>query len=283
MKNIVQSNKRWRYIIAVFLIEIFASLVFFTRCKESKSLSQTTLPVASPLVVLEKDGIKLTEVVSPGFDDAVLVQNSPTNLSWSDTMVDFNFSIKNYSLGIPTTDAGEKLCANSPQGQHIHHILNNEPYTAHYEGGFKKTLKDGQYLSLSFLSRSYHESIKNKTAYQITQFSVGVNDIAKPYDLSKPMLFYSRPKGEYKGADTKYVLLDFYLVNCDLSKKGYKVKASINGVDFLLEQWTPFFIEGMKEGDNTIELTLLDKNNSIVQAPFNPMKRTIKLSNLVKY
>lgn len=284
MNSEIKRKRKWQYVIAIFSLEVLTSLVFFSRCKEPKMLSGTDLTTASPLITLEKDGIRLTEVVSPSFNTATLVQKAPTNLTWCDTVVGFNFSVADYSLGIATSDAGEKLCSNSPEGQHIHHILNNEPYTAHYVSNFTKTLKDGHYISLSFLSRSYHESVKTRNAYQLTQFSVGAAKMdIKPYDLNKPMLFYSRPKGAYKGADTKYVLLDFYVVNCNLSEKEYKVRARINGVDFIIEQWTPFFIEGLKEGDNTIELTLLDKNNAIVVAPFNPMKRTIQLSNMVKY
>ena len=41
------------------------------------------------------------------------------------------------------------------------------------------------------------------------------------------MLFYSRPKAEYAGKDAKIILLDFYLVNTELSKDGNKVKAYV--------------------------------------------------------
>ena len=47
-------------------------------------------------------------------------------------------------------------------------------------------------------------------------------------DLTTPHMFYSRPKGEYKGSDTKRVILDFYLANTLLSLEGNKVKATIN-------------------------------------------------------
>ena len=61
----------------------------------------------------------------------------------------------------------------------------------------------------------------------LTQF--GEN---QSYDLTNEFLFYSRPKGTYKGNDTKKLLLDFYLVNTDISPTGNKVKATINDVVF---------------------------------------------------
>jgi hypothetical protein len=97
-------------------------------------------------------------------------------------------------------------------------------------------------------------------------------------DLSKPMLFYSRPKGEYKDAETDAVLLDFYLMNCDLSADGYKVKATINGTTFILTKWCGYFMEGLPLGKNIIELTLLDKNNNVVESLYNNVTREITLT-----
>ena len=67
-------------------------------------------------------------------------------------------------------------------------------------------------------------------------------------DLTNPMLFYSRPKGRYNGIETDAVLLDFYLVNCDLSPKGYKVLANINGTEFIITKWCGYFMEAFTNG-----------------------------------
>ena len=45
-------------------------------------------------------------------------------------------------LGEQTKGNFEFQIANSAQGQHIHYILNNGPYSAHYENSFKKTLNN---------------------------------------------------------------------------------------------------------------------------------------------
>ena len=230
--------------------------------------------------LLEKNGIKLTPVTdSPLFPEASLKLLKPLSATTIDTgKVQFQYELQNYKLTDQTSDAKDKHCSNSAKGQHIHVILNNEPYLAKYETDFSEKLKEGNYIALSFLSRSYHESLKHKKAYDLRQFYVGKPTVDfKPADLTKPLLFYSRPKGEYVGEDTKKVLLDFYIVNAKLSAKGYKIKATINGTEFILTEWKAFTIEGLPMGESVIQLDLLDKNNQKVTTGFNTIIRKIVL------
>jgi hypothetical protein len=239
------------------------------------SSADSTAPAANSM---EKGGIVLTPFTgSPDFPDAMLELNAPQeNAKLKAGDVNFAYEVKNFTLGSQTPDATNKHCSNSAKGQHIHLILNNEPYIAHYETNFTEKLKDGHYVSLSFLSRSYHESLKHFTAFDLRQFTVG-SAASKNVDLTKPFLFYSRPKGEYVGEDTKKVLLDFYLVNTNLSDTGNKVKANINGNEFVLSQWQPYTIEGMPMGENTIKLELVDKEGKFIEGPFNRVERKITL------
>jgi len=182
---------------------------------------------------------------------------------------------KDYVLGEQTTDAPEKSCANSKEGQHLHVIVDNEPYVAKYEPTFELEIPDGDHYLLSFLSRSYHESIKTPAAHKAAKIVVANKSISKSEGITGPMLFYSRPKGVYTGEDTKKVMLDFYLVNADLPN--YKVEADINGQKHMIDKWQPYYIEGLPEGDNTIKLTLLDSAGQVVNTPLNPVSRTFKL------
>lgn len=214
---------------------------------------------------------------SPEFPDAILEMNEPEEFAKLEVgNVQFSYEVTNYELQAQTPDAGIKNCANSDKGQHIHLILNNQPYTAHYDPSFEQELQAGHYVALSFLSRSYHESLKNPEAYDLRQFTVG-DASSEEADLSGPNMFYSRPKGTYAGNDTKKILLDFYLVNCDLSETGYKVRATINGHEFMLTDWVPYFVEGLPMGDNVFILELLDADGNLVDSPFNRVERTISL------
>jgi len=180
-----------------------------------------------------------------------------------------------YTLGEQTSDAGSKSCANSKEGQHLHLIVDNEPYIAKYQSSFTQDIPDGEHYILCFLSRSYHESIKTPSASMASKVLIANKSITKSANIEGPMLFYSRPKGLYTGDDTKKVMLDFYLVNADMTK--YKVEADINGEKHMIDAWQPYYIEGLPEGDNTIKLSLLDTNGQLVAAPLNPVSRTFKI------
>ncbi len=199
-----------------------------------------------------------------------------SSLSLEDIKIDendytFSFDVSDYTLGMQTLKDFDYQLANSAKGQHIHFIVNNGPYSAHYEDTFTKQLEDSSNVILAFLSRSYHESVKNPNAYILTQ--VGENEI----DLNKEFLFYSRPKGTYKGVDTEKLLLDFYLVNTNLSSTGNKVKATIQDTEFIIEEWAPYYIEGLPKGEIKIKLELIDASGNLIDSPFNPSNRTVIL------
>ena len=92
-------------------------------------------------------------------------------------------------------------------------------------------------------------------------------------------MFYSRPKGVYKGADTERVLLDYYLVNTSLAPNGNKVKVTIQGTEFLIDEWAPYYIEGLPKGEISIKLELIDSKGNLINSPFNPSKRTVVLED----
>ena len=218
----------------------------------------------------DNNKIKISKVEgSPKYEDAALVLNELNSRS----ELEFSFDVKNYKLGAQTEHEFQYSLANSKKGQHIHLIINNNPYSAHYTNKFKKKLDPDNGVILAFLSRSYHESVKNKNAYIFTQYG----DLEK-IDLDKQYLFYSRPKGTYTGQDTKKLLLDFYLVNTTISKNGNKVRATINDEEFLIDEWSPYYIEGLPKGEVKIKLELINSSGELIDSPFNPSIRTVILN-----
>ena len=183
----------------------------------------------------------------------------------------FSFNIENYDLGIQTSKNFDYQLANSAKGQHIHFIVNNGPYSAHYMDSFSKDFEKESNVILAFLSRSYHESVKNKNAFILTQ--VGENQV----DLESEFLFYSRPKGTYKGTDTERLLLDFYLVNTAISSNGNKVRATIQDTEFIIDEWAPYYIKGLPKGEIYIKLELIDSIGNLIETPFNPSTRKVIL------
>lgn len=268
----------------MYKIPLFLLLIIcFIACQPkssteaSEDTAEDTAEVPS-LITMQKGGITLTEVSSLPFPEAKLEIVKPVDGSaLTGKTVNFEYKVSGYELGTQTGDAGVKLCANSAKGQHIHLILNNAPYIAQYAPTFTQELEPGNYVALSFLSRSYHESVKATDAVKLIEFSVGKAGPKEPFDRLAPHLFYSRPKGEYVGDDVKRVLLDFYLINADLSPDGMKVRAVINDTEFLLDKWVPYAMEGLPMGENSITLTLLDKDGKTVPSPYNPVSRKITL------
>src|SRR5438128_2240747 len=170
------------------------------------------------------------------------------------------------------------------KGNHIHVILDNQPYEAYYELNEPFELRnvtEGKHTLRVFPSRPWHESYKNAGAFQVVEFSVkGGGDASKPtttrdgqtmanptkspaagsetsrtananagaspsperegkemaasnagsVDWTKPLLTYSRPKGDYSGEDADPIMIDFWLVNASLQGEGgeYRVRYSVD-------------------------------------------------------
>jgi hypothetical protein len=264
-----------------FKVSMIASALFLSACggnsadTSTEGITDTTAvgpieetPVASA-GSMTQDGITIYPAdIAQEFPDAKLTLNSPNEgakLKAGENQ--FDFAVADYELAIQTDDADNRHCANSEKGQHIHFILNNAPYLAKYEPSFKAELGEGNNVVLGFLSRSYHESIKNSTAFVLKNFPIG--KVESKFDADAQHLFYSRPKGEYTGKDAEKILLDFYLVNTELSIEGNRVQVEINGTSFLIDQWQPYFVEGLKEGENTFRIKLISADGATIEGPFN--------------
>lgn len=224
-----------------------------------------------PALVAPADA-KLRLVAAPPaaqFPDAALKLESITP-NESTTEVGYKFAVSGFDLKAQTPDAATRGCANSAEGQHIHYILNNKPYLAKYEAEFTEKADAGANVVLCFLSRSYHESLKNNASVVVQHFDMPANGNAPTVDIEQdPILFYSRPKGDYKQLDGDKILLDFYLLNTDLEQEGYSVRATIDGEVWTINKWDAYFIEGMELGAHTVRLELVDGNGQVVPGPFN--------------
>ena len=73
------------------------------------------------------------------------------------------------------------------------------------------------------------------------------------------------------------LLLDFYLINTTISPYGNKVKATINDTEFIITEWSPYYLEGLKKGEVKIKLELINSEGKLIDSPFNPSIRTVNL------
>jgi hypothetical protein len=197
-------------------------------------------------------------------------------------------------------------------GNHIHVILDNQAYEAYYNLGREfelRNVSDGEHTLRVFPSRPWHESYKNDGAFQMVRFTVknGGADVSKPMttstgvqmsepaegkamqpsvagnvDPKKPLLTFSRPKGDYRGVDAEAIMIDFWLTNARLIGDGgeYRVYYSINGSQPRVKEfWTPLWIAGLGKGKHSVEIWLGDKDgNSIENGGYNRTKREFTIS-----
>jgi hypothetical protein len=220
------------------------------------------------------------------------------------------------------------------KGNHIHVILDNQPYEAYYELGqpFElRNLTEGKHTLRVFASRPWHESYKNDGNFQMVEFTVkGGGDASKPtttkdgqtmaspskspvanqagksantnanasssparegkamaastagnVDPTKPLLTYSRPKGEYAGDDADPIMIDFWLSNAKLQGDGgqYRVRYSIDGGEAkFLDKWEPIWLSGWTGGKHIVKLELLDKDgNPVDNGGYNSTTREISV------
>lgn len=266
-----------KYLVLLFFAGVSACLVSCSQAKEGREDDADQVDAVEQVdessSPQDESGIQITEFpASETFKNAVLGGGKYRNGA-------FYFMVNNYELGAQTSDAGVKMCANSDQGQHIHLIVDNEPYAAKYVPEFEHEVSDGEHYILAFLSRSYHESIKTPTAHTAYKMNIQGSNAIDHSPIDGPMLFYSRPKGTYVGkANTDKVMLDFYLLNTNIGTDHF-VKAEINGEkEYLFDSWNPVFLEGLPMGDNKIKLSLVDADGQLLDVPNNPVERVFTLA-----
>jgi hypothetical protein len=221
-------------------------------------------------------------------------------------------------------------------GNHIHVILDNQPYEAYYDLSQPFELRnvtEGKHTLRVFASRPWHESYKNPESFQMVAFTVkgGGADASKPtttnsgqvmadnknaanknaansnaaantnaappapregkdvtastageVDATKPLLTYSRPKGEYKAADADAIMIDFWLKNAKLKGDGgeFRVRYSVDGGEAkFIDKWEPIWLTGWTTGKHTVKLELLDKEgNPVENGGYNTTTREITVT-----
>jgi hypothetical protein len=238
--------------------------------------------------------------------------NSTVNSSTVKVKLDISGDLKGY---MPHKDPATQM------GNHVHVILDNQPYEAYYELGqpFElRNVSDGEHTLRVFPSRPWHESYKTAGAFQMVKFTVknGGADTAKPattnsgqtmsnansnanvappvegkdmpnstagaVEAAKPLLTYSRPKGEYKAAEADPIMIDFWLANAQLKGDGgqYRVRYSVDGGEAkYIDKWAPVWLSGWTGGKHTIKLELVDEDGGLVDnGGYNSTTRDITVT-----
>ena len=241
------------------LVNAFLIGLVVTSCafEEARKKTYDNLPPTGEEVSLDidvqpwmMDHDSSLDAASLSLDTMIVSQDSAGN-----AMTTLVFDVENYMLGMPSQHSDSMHLANSSGGQHIHLIVEDKPYEAHYTNTITVEGDLTSKVFLAFLSRSYHLSLKHDAAHYL-HIPANRSDI-NPTD---PMLFASRPKGAYKGQDAESVLLDFFVINANMPKSGYEVVVKINGESVArLSEWMPYVMSGLPTGEYVLDLELQGK------------------------
>jgi hypothetical protein len=302
---------------------ILATLLFLTACepKTNTNMNSTNAnnananasPVAQSLSETERPQ-KIKEMMAQrGEQDEakpvimILEPKADSTVTSSTVKVKLGLSgdLKGYQ---PMKDMATQM------GNHIHVILDNQPYEAYYNLNQEfelRNVSDGEHTLRVFPSRPWHESYKNEGAFMLVKFTVknGGADTSKPtttnsnqqmsnanpqstpegkdmqdskagaVDATKPLLTYSRPKGEYKGADAEAIMIDFWLKNAKLTGDGgeYRVRYTVDGGEAkYIDKWQPIWLKGWTDGKHKVKVELVDKSGNVVDnGGYNSTEREI--------
>jgi hypothetical protein len=314
---------------AFFLVAGLGAIFIFAGCQpatqnaNTTATTQATPPGAQNLSLVQRpqkiaDMMKARgeqDQAAPSIKIVSPAQDATINGSTVAVKLELSGDLKGY---MPHKDPATQ------KGNHIHVILDNQPYEAYYELNqpFElRNLSEGKHTLRVFPSRPWHESYKNDAAFQMVSFNVkGGGDKSKPtttntgqtvaspsispaanasatpahegkdyapsqagnVDKAKPLLTYSRPKGEYKGEDADPIMIDFWLLNARLQADGgeYRVRYSIDdGEAKFLDKWEPIWLTGWINGKHRVKLELVDKTGNVVDnGGYNSTTREITIA-----
>lgn len=204
--------------------------------------------------------------------------------------------LRGFPLGNMTENDRGRDIANSPIGQSVHIVIDNNIYFArtgtdiapynedenYYEAMFKfqlpMKLSQGKHYIRVFPARSYGESLKEDGSFAASYFYVDNTRDNIEMDLSQPYLTYNEPSGYMDLRENQPILLDFYVSNCELSADGYQVKATIDTNTVRnITSWRSYYINDLSRGKHTIRLQLVDKKSQQVPGVFNDVTTTFRV------
>jgi hypothetical protein len=143
-------------------------------------------------------------------------------------------------------------------------------------------LEAGTHTLRVFAAYPWGESFKNAGAYAQTTFHVLTKTGDNTPQANLPLLTYNSPMGSY-GAEP--LLLDFYLTNAPLHLiasqsdtddiPDWRIRVTINGESFVLDQWQPIYLQGWRNGQNWVKLEFIDEKGVVVNNTFNTTARVV--------
>ncbi|NJN61516.1 MAG: hypothetical protein HC795_08325 [Coleofasciculaceae cyanobacterium RL_1_1] len=177
-------------------------------------------------------------------------------------------------------------------GPHLHVLLDDQPEQLVFDTSEPLVLTNlapGTHTLRVFAARPWSESFKNEGAFVQTTFHIYTKTGKNAPDPARPLLTYNQPRGTY-GAEP--ILLDFYLTNAPLhviaqefeddAISDWRVRVTVNGQSFTLDRWEPIYLQGVKPGQNWLQLELIDELGEPIENAFNSTVRLFEYDDQLK-
>jgi len=143
-------------------------------------------------------------------------------------------------------------------------------------------LSPGSHRLTVYAARPWGEAVKSPGAYrQIRLHRVAPNPLAVPA-AGSPQLIPVRPT---LGPVQEPVLLDWLLLDAPLQRlrgegtEGWRLRVSVNGDSFLVDQQAPLWLSGWRSGENALQLELVDGRGEPLNPPFNSLVSGVTVSS----
>ena len=140
-------------------------------------------------------------------------------------------------------------------------------------------LPPGSHRITAYAARPWGEAVKNPGASaRIRVQSVAGNPLALPAPGTPELVVVS--PAAWNSAEP--VLLDWLLFDAPLQhlREGddsWRLRVSVNGDAFLMDQNVPLWLQGWKSGSNALQFELVDGRGEPLNPPFNSLVREVKL------
>lgn len=220
-------------------------------------------------IVLERDGIKLTEVYDiPHFEDVeVLLETENQRFQLGSNKIEFRTNF--FNIGQKTVDQDRHRVKNEVRGQYLNIIINKGLAKRQYGSFIEADVENGDNYFLCFLCRSYNASLKGSKTALLFNIKADENGCSSNTNVTDAIGYaIHQPSGVYNGLEQEKVLFDFYLKNVSIGDSGNYAIAKIDGTEFKITKWSPYWITGLKKGSHILEIEVFNKAGEKINSVF---------------
>lgn len=253
------------------LVYILFSAVLLSSCGGNDDENFTKEEIAEVLaianyspIILERGGIKLTEFTDfPPFED-VETSIATQNQTFKMGMNKIEFKNKFFNLGEKTAEETIHNVRLNEGGQYLGVLTPKKPTEKVIQSYFETDVDKGDNYFLCFLSRSYDVSVRNPKASFLFKINADPSGCYSETNLADTVVALLQPNGHYSSTEKNKIMFDFFLKNVSLDGGNY-LSVLIDNVEFKIEKWAPFIIQGLDYGKHIIEIDLRNKEGKSIR------------------